>query len=224
MSLRSACLFGPLLLALSGCTPSDWDVEVCSGADLELIDRAIEEAYVIEPYMDEMLSRRFDSSYPSYGEIIETLIAYRSREDIYCGSPGPSVGYASGENHGATIALNTDHFAWIEALEDWEYGRQYGALDAAGVERLVAEGAYSSITWQARAYLTAPAFPLRVLSHEATHGTISDCCHHSRKTTMAERGGCDFVDQVGWLAPYGLLWERWNPEKLWLDELYLAAH
>lgn len=213
-----------LLLVVQGCSPSGWDAEVCAETNLELIDRAIVEAYAIEPYMDDMLARRFDSSYPSYGQVIETLVDYRSRDAIYCGTPTAAA--MAAENQGALFAVHSTGRHWRESLELWELGQPYGELETAEVEwriALASDRTYGDLRDQAEAYLTAPAYPLRLLSHEAAHWSIKDCCQHQRGVSMTERGGCDFVDTVGWLAPYGVLWERWRPEQQWLDQVHAAT-
>ncbi len=216
---------GWLPLLVAACSPTGWDAEVCAGDDLELIDRAIGESYAIESYMDDLLAHRFDDSYPSYGQIIEQLVDYRSREAIHCGAySNEEQRSPSAENQGEILVIATNNIYWTDALADWEAGQEYGRLGTQGVEEAVAvlsEYEYYDLTDQARAYLTAPAIPLRFLSHEAAHASIRDCCHHTRDTSMAQRGGCDFVDTVGWLAMRGLLWERWIPEKQWLDQLFL---
>ncbi len=225
MSLTRRVSWIALPAIFVACSPPGWDAEVCAGTNLELIDQAIAEAYTIEAYMDEQLDRRFDSSYPSYGQILETLVDYRSRDAIYCGTPASDQ--MAAQNHGELFVVKSTGHHWVESLELWQRGGTYADLDVSEIEQRVEQSSdyeFWDFRREAEAHATAPAYPLRLLSHEAAHWTIKDCCAHSPGVPMTERGGCDFVDTVGWLAPYGLLWERWRPERLWLEQLYLASH
>ena len=48
----------------------------------------------------------------------------------------------------------------------------------------------------------------------------TNCCSHKLGEVQGE---LDFVDEVGYLAYDAIYFERWHPEKVWLEQLYRNA-
>jgi hypothetical protein len=214
-----------LVAALPSCGGGDygegWDTEVCEGEALELVDRAIAEAIVVEPYVDSHLSYRFEGEYPEYSVILEQLLGARSGDRIRCGRPLEEAPHKSGAfaTSDGGIVLNTDEETWNNSLESWQAGQEYGTLSASEVEAAIAGMEYdefeqlTAIAWD---YLVGPAGVTEMLVHEAVHLATPDCCHHEAGVPR----DCDFVDAVGQLAAHGVYWERWVDEGQWLHEVY----
>ena len=204
----------------------DWEIEACDGEDLELVDHTIAEAALVEPYVEAALAARFGGEFVRYSEILDQLVAVRSKDGIYCGRPpGDPSDDARGFLRLANqeIVINVDSPYWLTTLEDWEEGQAYGTLSATEVEaaiRPMDEAEHRQLRLQAWAYLTGPAHAVELLVHEAAHVATPDCCHHE----LGVLHDCDFVDSVGKLAAHGVYWERWHSEGLWLDQLYWSTH
>lgn len=212
---------GLILCSCAGSYPN-WEAEACTDESLALVDHAIAEAILVEPYVAAALAFRFEEGHPSYGDIVARLVEVRSGDRVLCAHPPEEM---DGDNPAKAVAIdrsiliNEGSSYWMKTLGDWAEGQEYGEFTTAELEATVPElegSDYARLMEQASAYLVGPAGAVELLVHEAAHFEAADCCHHE----SGDSHDCDFVDSVGKLAAHGVYWERWVDEGQWLDQLY----
>ncbi len=214
-------------LALVSCgsptSGNHWERTVCSESDQALIERGVEEAIPIVPYVDAALANRFTGDVPTYEKIVDRLIEVYSQGEVHCGAPLDEEEFSfSGlvYNEHRSILVNVDGQWWDRAREDWAASQEYGSLSAEEVESRIGgmdEDEYWTFRDTAETYLLGPAIATSVLTHESAHLVAPYCCSHGSDDSDRD---CDFVDSVGTLAAHGVYWERWHQEGQWLDQLY----
>lgn len=197
----------------------------CSDVERALLDHSLTELGAIEAYMDEALGRRFADDAPRYGEMVESLMAVRSDGNLGCAAPrenGEEGWAAMFTRGGSKVFVNVEAATWEQAMKDWTLGQEYGPLSTAEVvERIetMDSAAYGAFELAAQCYFRGPATVCRSLAHEGAHMT-TNCCSHTFESIDSE---VDFVDEVGDLAFDAIYFERWHPERVWLDQLYREA-
>jgi len=193
----------------SGSIKDDVEVQDCSEADLELMERAISDAMLIESYMDETLAHRFTGDLPSYGSIVDRLVEVYSQGEIHCGVSGDEMDYCwtGFVFDRRSIMVNVESETWADARDAWESGQEYGRLSADEVGSRVSQmddveyAAFKDVAW---AYLHGPYGAVSILTHESAHLVTPHCCSHPHgESGSRER---DFVDAVGIFARHGLYW------------------
>jgi hypothetical protein len=215
-----------VVVALTSCTsePDDdfWAVTECSADDSALIDHTLGELSVLEAYMDEALGRRFIGDLPPFAGMVDALAALRAQGDLGCARPREGLGdtwRAVTADGGQLVLVNVDGIGWLQAMEEWTSGREYGDLSPEEVvEQLehMDSSEFAVYERTARSYFQGAARACHLLAHEGAH-LETDCCGH---VLGEDDGEVDFVKEVGTLAYHGIYWERWHPEMLWLEQQY----
>ncbi len=222
----TTALLALALVAWVTACPSDpvegmWEVRTCSDEEWALIDHSLTELHAIEDYMDEVLGRRFEDA-PPFAEMVDALMVVRSEDKLMCAAPaaGADANWSAMFIRGGDqVLINVESEIWEQATSDWARGQEYGVMSAVEVIGHIAastEEEYASFQLSALVYFRAPGSVCRSLAHEAAH-LVTRCCDHDFGDYDREP---DFVDEVGQLAYDGIYFERWHPEKVWIDQVY----